>query len=155
MAEGSKDQGGTGTADPEEDSPNMIVYRKASLRVLSVRWGKRLCWEAVTRIRAPDSSLVCMNVYLPHTHWFHCQVSGSLFPLSYNKLLSLRDPLPTTVSQHWQTRAQQSFNKFSIPSVDGFGSKRAFGDMCNYHIPIVPSLPLAAVWLERFSSIGG
>uniref|UniRef100_A0A669EXX3 Regulator of G protein signaling 6 n=1 Tax=Oreochromis niloticus TaxID=8128 RepID=A0A669EXX3_ORENI len=28
MAEGSKDQGGTGTADPEEDSPNMIVYRK-------------------------------------------------------------------------------------------------------------------------------
>lgn len=34
MAEGSKDQGGTGTADPEEDSPNMIVYRKASLRVL-------------------------------------------------------------------------------------------------------------------------
>lgn len=117
--------------------------------------GKRLCWEAVTRIRAPDSSLVCMNVYLPHTHWFHCQVSGSLFPLSYNKLLSLRDPLPTTVSQHWQTRAQQSFNKFSIPSVDGFGSKRAFGDMCNYHIPIVPSLPLAAVWLERFSSIGG
>lgn len=40
MAEGSKDQGGTGTTDPEEDSPNMIVYRKASLRVLSVRWEK-------------------------------------------------------------------------------------------------------------------
>lgn len=28
MAEGSKDQGGVGTTDPEEDSPNMIVYRK-------------------------------------------------------------------------------------------------------------------------------
>lgn len=28
MAEGSRDQGGVSTADPEEDSPNMIVYRK-------------------------------------------------------------------------------------------------------------------------------
>lgn len=28
MAEGSRDQGSVSTADPEEDSPNMIVYRK-------------------------------------------------------------------------------------------------------------------------------
>lgn len=28
MAEGSRDQGSVGTTDPEEDSPNMIVYRK-------------------------------------------------------------------------------------------------------------------------------
>lgn len=36
MAEGSKDQGGVGTTDPEEDSPNMIVYRKARLTSLCV-----------------------------------------------------------------------------------------------------------------------
>ncbi|MGH0135621.1 UNVERIFIED_CONTAM: hypothetical protein FKN15_058226 [Acipenser sinensis] len=29
MAQGPKDQGGVGTADPDDDSPNMIVYRKA------------------------------------------------------------------------------------------------------------------------------
>ncbi|KAG7466360.1 hypothetical protein MATL_G00164070 [Megalops atlanticus] len=28
MAQGSQDQGAVGTANPEEDSPNMIVYRK-------------------------------------------------------------------------------------------------------------------------------
>ncbi|XP_058843342.1 regulator of G-protein signaling 6 isoform X2 [Acipenser ruthenus] len=28
MAQGPKDQGGVGTADPDDDSPNMIVYRK-------------------------------------------------------------------------------------------------------------------------------
>ncbi|XP_048831397.1 regulator of G-protein signaling 6 isoform X3 [Brienomyrus brachyistius] len=28
MAQASRDQGGVGTADPDEDSPNMIVYRK-------------------------------------------------------------------------------------------------------------------------------
>lgn len=154
MAEGSKDQGGTGTADPEEDSPNMIVYRKASLRVLCFLWdGKK------TLLRGSDPytgswQLTGLYECVSTSHTL-VSLSGVRKPLSYNKLLSLRDPLPTTVSQHWQTRAQQSFNKFSIPSVDGFGSKRAFGDMCNYHIPIVPSLPLAAVWLERFSSIGG
>lgn len=31
MAEGTRDQGGVGAADAEEDSPNMIVYRKARL----------------------------------------------------------------------------------------------------------------------------
>lgn len=31
MAEGSRDQGGVGITDPEEDSPNMIVYRKVRL----------------------------------------------------------------------------------------------------------------------------
>lgn len=33
MAEGSRDQAGVGTTDPEEDSPNMIVYRKVRLCV--------------------------------------------------------------------------------------------------------------------------
>lgn len=33
MAEGCRDQGGVGTTDPEEDSPNMIVYRKVSFAV--------------------------------------------------------------------------------------------------------------------------
>ncbi|KAF4071127.1 hypothetical protein AMELA_G00281490 [Ameiurus melas] len=29
MAQASQEQGAPGTADPEEDSPNMIVYRKS------------------------------------------------------------------------------------------------------------------------------
>lgn len=33
MAEGCRDQGSVGTTDPEEDSPNMIVYRKVRLTV--------------------------------------------------------------------------------------------------------------------------
>lgn len=49
MAEGSKDQGGVGTTDPEEDSPNMIVYRKVKLTLCMScskkprkrEWGKR------------------------------------------------------------------------------------------------------------------
>lgn len=32
MAEGSRDQGSVGITDPEEDSPNMIVYRKVRLK---------------------------------------------------------------------------------------------------------------------------
>lgn len=38
MAEGSRDQAAGGGTDPEEDSPNMIVYRK--VRVFAVE--KRL-----------------------------------------------------------------------------------------------------------------
>lgn len=34
MAEGSRDQGSASATDPEDDSPNMIVYRKASLTLL-------------------------------------------------------------------------------------------------------------------------
>lgn len=36
MAEGSRDQGGVGITDPEEDSPNMIVYRKVRLTLMCV-----------------------------------------------------------------------------------------------------------------------
>lgn len=32
MAQASQEQGTTGTTDPEEDSPNMIVYRKVGPR---------------------------------------------------------------------------------------------------------------------------
>lgn len=31
MAEKTRDQGSVGATDPEEDSPNMIVYRKVRL----------------------------------------------------------------------------------------------------------------------------
>lgn len=34
MAEGSRDQGSVSATDPEDDSPNMIVYRKVSLTPL-------------------------------------------------------------------------------------------------------------------------
>ncbi|KAM3871134.1 regulator of G-protein signaling 6-like isoform 6-T6 [Diretmus argenteus] len=37
MAEGSRDQGGVGTTDPEEDSPNMIVYRKIEDIVMRIQ----------------------------------------------------------------------------------------------------------------------
>lgn len=81
MAEGSKDQGGVGTSDPEEDSPNMIVYRKVRLLCAFViqylaQWMEKHWLRAMTRRQAPDSSLVRINVYLP-------QVSGSL---SFNRI---------------------------------------------------------------------
>ncbi|XP_071392599.1 regulator of G-protein signaling 6-like isoform X5 [Centroberyx affinis] len=37
MAEGSRDQSGVGTTDPEEDSPNMIVYRKIEDIVMRIQ----------------------------------------------------------------------------------------------------------------------
>lgn len=44
MAEGSKERVGVGLTDPDEDSPNMIVYRKASLTqtffLFSFGWGR-------------------------------------------------------------------------------------------------------------------
>lgn len=58
MAEGSRDQGSVGTTDPEEDSPNMIVYRKVRLTVRAPYVGNKS--EEMTRRRAADSSLVCV-----------------------------------------------------------------------------------------------
>lgn len=82
MAEGSRDQGGqggqgsqggVGTTDPEEDSPNMIVYRKVSLTPLYVCAmlsglydGRNTRWEPMTRRQAPDSPLVRISVDVPH-----------------------------------------------------------------------------------------
>lgn len=65
MAEGSRDLGGVATSDPEEDSPNMIVYRKVSL-ILCVCYmhqyeGKNWHWQAVIRRQPPDSPLVCIS----------------------------------------------------------------------------------------------
>lgn len=37
MAEGSRDQAAGGATDPEEDSPNMIVYRKVSVFAVEKR----------------------------------------------------------------------------------------------------------------------
>ncbi|MGH0142854.1 UNVERIFIED_CONTAM: hypothetical protein FKN15_014389 [Acipenser sinensis] len=46
MAQGPKDQGGVGTADPDDDSPNMIVYRKVvSSMGFSASWTCRYFWR--------------------------------------------------------------------------------------------------------------
>lgn len=75
MAEGSKDQGGTASSEPEEDSPNMIVYRKARLplcpnySVLSISDVRNIhC------IQINVSAGVCIRVHLPHTSFsVRCQ----------------------------------------------------------------------------------
>lgn len=57
MAEGSRDQGSVSATDPEDDSPNMIVYRKVSLTLL-VFYAKGKTRRATTREQGPDSPLV-------------------------------------------------------------------------------------------------
>ncbi|KAI3367805.1 hypothetical protein L3Q82_026636, partial [Scortum barcoo] len=59
MAEGSRDQGGVGTTDPEEDSPNMIVYRKRHSLAEDVKKAKAIgrCWAFEGR--APMASGLC------------------------------------------------------------------------------------------------
>ena len=47
MAQGSGDQRAVGIADPEESSPNMIVYRKVRL---SLKAGGAACVFVVCRV---------------------------------------------------------------------------------------------------------
>lgn len=63
MAEGSREQGSVSATDPEDDSPNMIVYRKVSLNTLGFLCAgeSRRGW-ATTRARGSDSPLVRVNV---------------------------------------------------------------------------------------------
>lgn len=134
MAEGSRDQGGIGTTDPEEDSPNMIVYRKARLTlcvcycILSTVYDVRsICREAMTHIQAPDSAAVHIGVYT--THCFLSQVSGSL---SFNHLKTDSTPflfLPSELfSSHCvhHLTGTQFFNKLPIPLVEILDSERSF-----------------------------
>lgn len=65
MAEGSRDQGGASAADLEDDSPNMMVYRKVSLapsRGFELgRAGQRaahgVVWRAARYLGGPGSIL--------------------------------------------------------------------------------------------------
>lgn len=56
MAEGSRDQGSVGTTDPEEDSPNMIVYRKVRLTVRAPYVGNK---SGMHSLRGNDPSTGC------------------------------------------------------------------------------------------------
>lgn len=164
MAEGSRDQGGVGTTDPEEDSPNMIVYRKARL-ILCVCYsiwstvydGRNIRWESMTRRQALDSSLVCISVYLPHIGFtVRLRMSGSFsldhLEISSTQLLA-RVPLPIAVSVR-QTSALQYWNKLSISS-----ARVRQREVLTVLRVITSSLwhliLMAAVWLERVSGIGG
>lgn len=63
MAEGSRDQGSVSATDPEDDSPNMIVYRKVSLRLLVFyAKGKAGGQRRVGGGGGSDSPLVRVNV---------------------------------------------------------------------------------------------
>lgn len=54
MAEASRDQGSLSATDLEDDSPNMIVYRKVSLTPLAFLFeGKSWHGQAATRERGP------------------------------------------------------------------------------------------------------
>lgn len=48
MAEKSRDQGSVGTTDPEEDSPNMIVYRKVRLTACVLQYVARMRGKTFT-----------------------------------------------------------------------------------------------------------
>lgn len=55
MAEGVKEPIGVGTTDPEEDSPNMIVYRK--VRLTECYSLSSICWEKYwLRSNDPEAS---------------------------------------------------------------------------------------------------
>lgn len=109
MAEGSRDQGGVGTADPEDDSPNMIVYRKARLDLCVCYNIWAVCWEKHS-LRGNDPWTGSWQPTGPYqcastTHWFLCQrCQEPLFQPSWNKLNSvslrpsLQDPISVSIT---------------------------------------------------------
>ncbi|XP_073340091.1 regulator of G-protein signaling 6 isoform X4 [Pagrus major] len=78
MAEGSKDQGGVGTTDPEEDSPNMIVYRKIE--------------DIVTRIQDEKAGGVAIRTVKSFLSKIPSVVSGADIVQWLMKNLSIEDP---------------------------------------------------------------
>ncbi|KAF3844765.1 hypothetical protein F7725_007928, partial [Dissostichus mawsoni] len=77
MAEGSKDQGGVGTSDPEEDSPNMIVYRKIE--------------DIVTRIQDEKAGGVAIRTVKSFLSKIPSVVSGADIVAWLMKNLSIED----------------------------------------------------------------
>ncbi|TMS21115.1 Regulator of G-protein signaling 6 [Larimichthys crocea] len=79
MAEGSRDQGGVvGTTDPEEDSPNMIVYRKIE--------------DIVTRIQDEKAGGVAIRTVKSFLSKIPSVVSGADIVQWLMKNLSIEDP---------------------------------------------------------------
>ncbi|KAM7402907.1 hypothetical protein PAMA_003705 [Pampus argenteus] len=78
MAEGSRDQGGAGTTDPEEDSPNMIVYRKIE--------------DIVTRIQDEKAGGVAIRTVKSFLSKIPSVVSGADIVQWLMKNLSIEDP---------------------------------------------------------------
>ncbi|XP_029349140.1 regulator of G-protein signaling 6 isoform X5 [Echeneis naucrates] len=78
MAEGSKDQASTGTTDPEEDSPNMIVYRKIE--------------DIVTRIQDEKAGGVAIRTVKSFLSKIPSVVSGADIVQWLMKNLSIEDP---------------------------------------------------------------
>ncbi|XP_078134307.1 regulator of G-protein signaling 6-like isoform X5 [Sander vitreus] len=78
MAEGSRDQGGVGTTDPEEDSPNMIVYRKIE--------------DIVTRIQDEKAGGVAIRTVKSFLSKIPSVVSGADIVQWLMKNLFIEDP---------------------------------------------------------------
>ncbi|XP_075963945.1 regulator of G-protein signaling 6-like isoform X5 [Anarhichas minor] len=78
MAEGSRDQGGVGTTDSEEDSPNMIVYRKIE--------------DIVTRIQDEKAGGVAIRTVKSFLSKIPSVVSGADIVQWLMKNLSIEDP---------------------------------------------------------------
>lgn len=161
MAEGSRDQGSVGTTDPEEDSPNMIVYRKVSLTLCVLQYvanmkGKTFNesqWPVDRLLAAHWSVLMCLYGTCQEAFSFnHLETSSSLF---LSVPLPLQDLPPIALYHHWETTALQCFNKLSIPSMRVWVMRGPISVKGNYLFPYGASLSIAAVWLERESSIGG
>lgn len=123
MAEGSKDQGGTGAAEPEEDSPNMIVYRKVGLCTLSslqyITWCEK---------QSPNNlSFVSKSTnHAPVSHW---GLRMSFLSAVLNQVPLFLFPLSSEPYSFFCVRFQaalQHFNNLPIPSVKGLGSEGSF-----------------------------
>uniref|UniRef100_A0A673C6R6 Regulator of G protein signaling 6 n=1 Tax=Sphaeramia orbicularis TaxID=375764 RepID=A0A673C6R6_9TELE len=78
MAEGSRDQGGSGSTDPEEDSPNMIVYRKIE--------------DIVTRIQDEKAGGVAIRTVKSFLSKIPSVVSGADIVQWLMKNLCIEDP---------------------------------------------------------------
>ncbi|KAM6968623.1 LOW QUALITY PROTEIN: regulator of G-protein signaling 6-like [Tautogolabrus adspersus] len=78
MAEGTKDLAGVGTTDPEEDSPNMIVYRKIE--------------DIVTRIQDEKAGGVSIRTVKSFLSKIPSVVSGADIVQWLMKNLSIEDP---------------------------------------------------------------
>lgn len=155
MAEGSRDQGSVGTTDPEEDSPNMIVYRKVSLTLCVLQYVANMKGKTFTERQWPVDRLLAAHWSVLMYLYGTCQ-EASLSTIS----ISLSPSPPSGPSSYssvpsLETTALQCFNKLSIPSMRVWVMRGPISVKGNYLFPYGASLSIAAVWLERESSIGG
>lgn len=143
MAEGSRDQGGVGTTDPEEDSPNMIVYRKARLTLcvsdLQCMMGETFAerqWPVDRLLTAHWSVSVCISNTLVSLS--NSDVRKLLFEPSWNKLNSITLSGSSSYHRIHQANVKQCLNKLSISSVRVQPVRGRCSVKSNYLVPMAP-----------------